>query len=139
MTGERVAYADAEPNGLATMVGGLIEANLAHHPDRRRLLRRAVIDLVALDADVAVSLSIGRDDVGVANGLANGRADVRVTTDSLSLVELAGAPLRLGFPDVFHPEGRLVVRKVLDRRIRIEGLLRHPLRLSRITRLLSVA
>lgn len=139
MTDERVAYADAEPNGLAAMVGGLIEANLAHHPARARLLRRAVIDLVALDADVAVSIAIGHDDIRVANGLADGRADVRVTTDSLSLVELAGAPLRFGFPDVFHPEGRVVVRKILERQIRIEGLLRHPLRLSRITRLLSVA
>lgn len=138
MTGARVAYADAEPNGLASMVGGLIEANLQRHPVRTRLLRRAVIDLVALDADVAVSLAIGREDVRVANGLADGRADVRVTTDSLSLVELAGAPLRFGFPDVFHPEGRTLVRKILGREIRVEGLLRHPLRLSRITRLLSV-
>jgi hypothetical protein len=134
----RVEYVDAEPNGLAAMVGGLIEANLAQHPERERLLRRAVVDLVALDADVAVSLAIGRRDVRVVNGLADGRADVRVTTDSLSLVELAGAPLRFGFPDVFHPEGRLVVRKLLGREIRIEGLLRHPVRLSRITRLLSV-
>lgn len=138
MTGARVAYADIEPNGLAEMVGGLIEANLVRDPDRSRLLRQAVIDLVALDADVAVSLAVGREDVRVANGLADGRADVRVTTDSLSLVELAGAPLRFGFPDVFRPEGRLVVRKILERRIQIEGLLRHPLRLSRITRLLSV-
>lgn len=138
MTVMRVEYVDAEPNGLAAMVGGLIEANLAQHPERERLLRRAVVDLVALDADVAVSLAIGRRDVRVVNGLADGRADVRVTTDSLSLVELAGAPLRFGFPDVFHPEGRLVVRKLLGREIRIEGLLRHPVRLSRITRLLSV-
>ncbi|HEX5950789.1 MAG TPA: hypothetical protein VFZ96_07290 [Actinomycetota bacterium] len=138
MTAIRVAYADAEPNGLAAMVGGLIEANLAQHPERERLLRRAVIDMVALDADVAVTLAIGRHDVRVANGLADGRADVRLTTDSLSLVELAGAPLRFGFPDVLHPEGRLVVRKVLGREIRIEGLLRHPVRLSRVTRLLSV-
>ncbi|HEU4356224.1 MAG TPA: hypothetical protein VFT27_11605 [Actinomycetota bacterium] len=138
MTGPRVAYADVEPNGLAEMVGGLIEANLVRDPRRGRLLRRAVIDLVAIDADVAVSLAVGREDVRVANGLADGRADVRVTTDSLSLVELAGAPLRFGFPDVFRLEGRLVVRKILDRRIQIEGLVRHPLRVSRITRLLSV-
>lgn len=138
MTDPRVAYLDAEPNGLAAMVGGLIEANLKNHPDRTQLLRRAVIDLVALDADVAVSLAIDRREVRVANGISDGRADVRVTTDSLSLVELAGVPLRLGLPDVFHPEGRLVARKVLSRDIRIEGLLRHPLKLSRVTRLLSV-
>jgi len=133
-----VIYVDAEPNGLARMVGGLIEANLFHHPRRSRLLRPAVVDLVALDAEVAVNLEIDRQEVRVANGTADGRANVRVTTDSLSLVELAGAPLRLGLPDVFHAEGRSIARKILGRRMRVEGLLRHPLTLSRVTRLLSV-
>ncbi len=138
MTGPRVTYVDDEPNGLARMVGGLIEANLAHHPRRAGLLRPAVVDLVALDADVAVSLAIDRREVRVANGMADGRAHVRVTTDSLSLVELAAAPLRLGLPDVFHTEGRVIARKLLAREMRIDGLLRHPLTLSRVTRLLSV-
>jgi hypothetical protein len=133
-----VTYVDAEPNGLARMVGGLIEANLFHHPRRARLLRPAVVDLVALDAEVGVTLGIDRHEVRVANGTADGRADVRVSTDSLSLVELAGAPLRLGLPDVFHAEGRLIARKILARRMRVEGLLRHPITLSRATRLLSV-
>jgi hypothetical protein len=36
-------------------------------------------------------------------------------------------------------EGRAVVRDLLVRRLRIRGLLRHPLRLARLTKLLSVA
>lgn len=139
MTEPRVTYVDAEPNGLARMVGGLIEANLQHHPRRAELLHPAVIDLVALDADVAVSLGIGRHHVRVANGITDGRADVRVSTDSLSLVELAGAPLRLGLPDLLRPQGRLIARKIIARQMRVEGLFRHPLALSRVTRLLSVA
>jgi PKD repeat protein len=68
-----VTYVDVEPNGLAVMVGGLIEANLAQHPRRAGLLRRAVVDLVAIDADVAVSLGIERRGVRVANGTADGQ------------------------------------------------------------------
>jgi len=139
VTGPRVTFVDDEPNGLAVMVGGLIEANLSDHPRRAGLLHPAVVDLIALDADVAVSLGIDRHEVRVANGTADGRAHIRVTTDSMSLVELAGAPLRLGLPDVFHPEGRRVARKVLDKRLQVDGLLRHLLTLSRVTRLLSVA
>lgn len=138
MTAPRVTYVDDEPNGLAVMVGGLIEANLAQHPARAGLLRRTVVDLVAIDADVAVSLGIERREVRVANGTADGRARVRVTADSLSLVELAGAPLRLGLPDVFRAEGRDIARKVLGGQMQIEGLLRHLLTVSRVTRLLSV-
>jgi hypothetical protein len=138
VTGVRVTYVDAEPNGLAAMVGGLIEANLDRHPERRDLLRPAVVDLVAIDADVATSLRLDRSEVRVANGIANGRAHLRLTADSIALVELAATPLRLGFPDVLHREGRLVTRRVLARDIRIEGLVRHPLTMSRLSRLLSV-
>lgn len=139
MTEVRVRYADAEPNGLATMVGGLIEANLAHHPQRVALLRPAVVELVARDADVGVRLRIDRREVEVSNAPSDGRADLRVVGDSLSLVELASTPLRLGLPDLLHPEGRVVIRKVVSGDLRIEGLLRHPLALSRLSRLLSVA
>ncbi len=40
-----VRFADPEPNGLAWMLGRLIEANLERHPGRRSLLKPAVIDL----------------------------------------------------------------------------------------------
>lgn len=139
MTAARVAFVDAEPNGLARMIGGLIEANLLHHPDRSKLLRPARVDLAAIDADVGVALQLESGSVTIANGFSNHRADIRVSTDSLSLAELAAVPLRLGFPDPFDREGRVVIRKVLSADIRIEGLVRHPIRLSRLTRLLSVA
>src|SRR5881397_403116 len=53
-----VVYADEEPNGLAAMVGGLIEANLRQHPERRSLLRPAVLELVAADAGVSVRIAL---------------------------------------------------------------------------------
>lgn len=130
---------DAEPNGLATMIGGLIEANLAHHPDRVQLLRPAVVDLEAVDADVAVSIRIEPGTVRIANGLSNPRADLHLRSDSMSLVELAATPLRRGLPDALHREGRAVLLKVASGRIRIVGLLRHPGVLTRLAKLLSVA
>ena len=138
MSGGEVVFADEEPNGLATMIGGLIEANLHHHPDRAELLRPGVIDLEAVDAGVAVSLRLARGSVTIANGLSDHRADLHVRADAMSLVELAATPLRLGLPDALHPEGRLVARKVASGRIRIDGMLRHPATLSRLARLLSV-
>lgn len=138
MTDVRVRYAEEEPNGLAAMVGGLIEANLSDHPRRVRLLRPVVADLVAIDADVGARLEIERDHVRVTD-IAGDRAHLRITADAITLVELAGVPLRLGLPDPFHPQGRAVIRKIVSREIEIEGLLRHPVALSRLTRLLSVA
>jgi hypothetical protein len=134
-----VSFVDEEPNGLATMLGGLIEANLHRHPGRRALLKPAVVGLTARDARVGVTLTFAFGSVAVANGAsANGWAHLRVETDSASLIELSATPLRLGLPDPFSKQGRDLIRKLFGREIRIEGMLRHPVRLVRLNKLLSV-
>jgi hypothetical protein len=134
-----VRFADAEPNGLADLVGRLIDANLREHPDRRQLLSETVVELSASDANMHATLDFTADDVLVSNGRSNGRAHLRVRADAYDLVEFAAAPLRLGLPDVFVADGRAAIGRVLRGHVRVSGMLRHPLRLSRFNRLLSVA
>ena len=134
--GASVTYPDGEPNGLASMLGTLIEQNLARDPGRRRLLRPAVVALTATDADVGVTLRIGGDRVEVANG-ADPHPHLAVRTDAHRLLDLAGVPLRLGLPDPLTAPGREVTRALLTGRLRVRGLLRHPMRLMRLNRLLS--
>ncbi|MFM7719393.1 MAG: hypothetical protein ACKO8G_07925 [Actinomycetota bacterium] len=133
-----VSYADPEPNGLASLVGGLIEGNLAMHPARVDLLRPARIDLEGLDAGVAIALRFGAGSVEVANG-PSPRPHLAIAADAAALLDLARAPLRLGFPDPFHADGRAVLVGLLRGDLRVRGLLRHPIRLARFSRLLSVA
>jgi hypothetical protein len=134
-----VTYANLEPNGLANLVGRLLEANLEVHPARRRLLRPCVVELDATDADVSVTVRIERDRAQVANGGAGLGAHVTVEAHALDLLDLAGAPLRLGLPDVLRASGRSVVRRIVSRDVRVSGMFRHPVRMSRFLRLLSVA
>lgn len=134
-----VRFADAEPNGLADLVGRLIDANLQNDPDRERLLGSTVVELSASDADTHATLDLARDGVVVSNGRSNGRAHLRIRADAYDLVEFAGAPLRLGLPDVLDAGGRAALGRVLRGRVRVSGMLRHPVRLSRFNRLLSVA
>jgi len=132
-----VGYADDEPNGLATLVGHLIEQNLARDPARRRLLRPAVATIAAPDAGVSITIVLTPGGVRIADGTAT-QAHVGITTDSHRLLALTAAPLRFGLPDAFDPRGRAVLRDVLARRVRIQGLLSHPRRLARLSTLLSV-
>jgi hypothetical protein len=134
-----VVVEDAEPNGLAFMLAGLIGANLERDPGRRALLRDAVFDLSAPDAGVSATIETRAGAVLLRNGVHPERAHVSVVASSAELLLLASAPLRAGFPDVLRRDGRAVLRHVLAGRIRIRGLLRHPGRLSRLARLLSVA
>jgi hypothetical protein len=127
-----------EPSGLASMVAELIEQNLARDPGRRRFLRRSVAVLDAPDAEVTVFLRIDPEGVRVGDGDVPD-AHLRIEADSGRLLDLTTAPLRFGLPDLLAPEGRAIVRDLLTRRVRIRGLLRHPLRLARLTQVLSVA
>jgi hypothetical protein len=131
-----VEYADAEPSGLASMIGELIDQNLARDPSRARLLRPSVASITAPDAGVSVMVHVAPRRVVVADG--EGAAHLRIAADSGRLLELTAAPLRFGFPDAFSKRGRAVLRDVLAGRVRIGGMLAHPARLVRLTMLLSV-
>jgi hypothetical protein len=131
-----VTLVGVEPSGFAALVADLIEQNLARDPGRRRLLRRCVAVLEAPDADVTVHLRLADDGVRVGDGDVPD-AHLRVRSDAERLLALTAAPLRLGLPDVATPQGRAVVRDLLAGRLRIRGLMAHPVRLARLTKLLS--
>jgi hypothetical protein len=132
-----VVLADAEPNGLARMLAGLLEANLARRPERVALLRPAVVEVDAADAGVAVTVRLDRGRVRVSNGSAAPQPDVRLRASGHDLLVLSAAPLRLGLPDPLRREGRTVLRRIASGHVRVWGMLRHPLVLSRFSRLLS--
>ena len=133
-----VTVGDVEPNGLAWMLATLIEQNLTRDPARRRLLRPAAVTLTATDAGVGVTLRITHGAVAIVNGI-DRHPQLRVSTDSIRLLELAAVPLRLGLPDVLTARGRAVIGSMLRGRLRVRGLVRHPLLLTRVNRLLSAA
>lgn len=133
-----ITVVGGEPSGLASMVADLIEQNLARDPARMALLRKSVAVLDAPDADVTVFLRIERDGVRVGDGDVPD-AHLRIRSDSGRLLDLTTVPLRAGLPDPLRPVGRAIVGDLLRGRIRIRGLLRHPVRLGRLTKLLSVA
>jgi hypothetical protein len=134
-----VRYADEDPNGLASMIGGLIEANVQAHPERASLLRPGTAGIVATDAGVACTVRMGHGEAVVSNGLSARRPAVVVRADTETLTELTAAPLRLGLPDTFSREGRTMIRRLFSGRLSVRGVLAHPGTVSRLTRLLSVA
>jgi hypothetical protein len=133
-----VTVTGPEPSGLAALLGDLVGQNLERDPGRRRLLRGTVAVLEVTDADVAVHLQIAAGAVRIGDGdVAD--AHLRVRADAERLLALTTTPLLAGLPDVRAREGRAVLRDLLARRLVVGGLLRHPVRLARLTALLSVA
>lgn len=133
-----VTYVDPEPNGLATMLGGLIEANLRTHPEREALLgKRSTYSITAPDAGVTVTIGLAPGTVSIRNGPV-GTPDVRIETNSENLIGLSAVPLRFGLPDAMTKEGREVNRKLLKGELKVKGLLLHPGKLARLNKLLTV-
>ncbi len=133
-----VTYMDDEPNGLAAMLGGLIEANLEAHPERLSLLSTpATYAITAPDADVSVTIHLGPDGVKVANGV-RGNPHVAVSARSDDLISLSSVPLRFGQPDATTKEGRDVLQKLLTGKLKVKGLVTQSGRLGRLNKLLAV-
>ncbi|CAN5659751.1 hypothetical protein BH18ACT17_BH18ACT17_07490 [soil metagenome] len=137
MTSARIEVEGWAPSGLAEMLAGLLEQNLAREPRRAAHLKPSMVVLVVPDAGVAVTVRVARGEVRIADGAA-AEADLRVIADADRLLALAVAPLRAGLPDPLHPAGRAAFADVASGRVRVHVLFRHPLRFARFTSLLSV-
>lgn len=133
-----VVYADAEPNGLAEVVGELLRQNLERDPGRHQHLMPTVATIVVPDADVGMTIRVAPPEVSIANAPARD-AHLRIRARSDALLRLTAAPLRFGLPDPFHARGRASIADLATRRVRVRGLLRHPVRTARLSMLLSVA
>lgn len=121
------------------MIADLIEGNLRAHPDRARLLKGRPRRVVILASDVAteVGLVIGEGTVTVS-AVRSPSAEISITTDSETLLDLPRTRLVGGLPSLADPIGRAVARKMLTGQLRIRGLRRIGL-LTRVQKLLSVA
>lgn len=136
MTGVGVTLESPHPSGLAEMIAGLLEQQLAREPAREALLRPSIVQLSVPDAAVTVTVRLAPDGVRVADGVAPD-AHLRIDAPAERLLALAAVPLRAGMPDPLHPDGRAAIADLMTRRVRVDGLLRHPRRLVRFTSLLS--
>jgi hypothetical protein len=131
---------DTTLDGLADMVADLLQDNLNRLPDRARLLEgrpwAAQIDVYDTESSFVVDIT-GRT-VRVRESMSGPKA-LHIRADGETLVELPEVPLLAGLPDLRQATGRQLLSKLARRQLQIRGLLRHPLRLSRLLRLLNTA
>jgi SCP-2 sterol transfer family len=137
-----VEYADGEEaSAFAQVLGGLIEANVAARPERRRDFEslKARVGIVVTDIDEAVTLDFQGGHLVVRGGLEPG-CDVTIRADADTVMQLSNVPVGFaGMPNYLAPAGRDVVRRMLGRQLRIGGVLGNLTTLNQVTRLFSVA
>jgi hypothetical protein len=137
---------DAEPNAVASALAALLDQNVARCPTRARTARRIPRPVVVhdTDTDTTATLACGQDRATVYNDLA-GRPSIIVRADTEQLREawqlpLTGEPPQVdGETDGEPAAGRHILGQIVARRIRVTGLLRHPLTARQFLSLLAPA
>ncbi|SRR5712692_807719 len=135
-----VLYADDEPSAFASMLGGLIEANVRTRPKKARDFESLVarVGIAVTDIDEAVTLDFKGGRLIVHNGLKS-RRTLTIRTDAETVMSLSNLKIGpLGLPVYYDSVGRGVAAKLMRGKLRIDGLLPNVMTLNAVTRLFSV-
>ena len=126
-----VRTVDEVPNGLSSLLRELIESRLSRHPGRLRLLRGGKIGLRASDIGLSTTLYLDPGRVTIRNGTSK-TARLRVRADSATLMSFSESRVVPSPADAWR-----MLDALLSGRLRIEGLPRGLLQLSRFHRLIA--
>ena len=137
-----VDYADDEPSAFASMLGGLIEANVERHIEKRKDFSTLVaqVGIWVNDIDQGVTLDFkGRGGwLTIHNGLVPNRT-LTIRTDAQTVMSLCNLKIGpFGLPIYYDGVGRGVAAKLLSGKLKIDGLLSNVMTLNAVTRIFSV-
>jgi hypothetical protein len=129
----------ADEVGLAVMLSDMIKTNLENKPGRIRDFNalKGGVFIRAHDADVEMTMVFNKGSLTVYGGM-SGKPMLYISTDSETLLDLANLQIKLGLPWYFDKVGLGVIKKLLKRELRIQGLIFHPIALTRLSKIMSV-
>jgi hypothetical protein len=135
-----VEYADDEPSAFASMLGGLIEANVRTRPEKEDDFDSLVarVGIWVTDIDEGVTLDFKGGKLIVHNGL-KPRRTLTIRTDADTVMNLSNLKIGpLGIPVYYDGVGRGIAAKLLRGKLKIDGLLPNVMTLNTVTRIFSV-
>jgi hypothetical protein len=135
-----VDYSDREPSAFASMLGGLIEANVEASRAKRKDFDSlaARVGIWVTDIDEGVTLDFQSGHLVVHNGLEPKR-DLTIRAEAETVMSLSNLKIGLfGMPVYYDEVGRGVAAKLVSGKLRINGLLGNLTTLNTVTRIFSV-
>ena len=135
-----VLYADDEPSAFASMLGGLIEANVRSNPGKQRDFDtlKARVGIWVTDIDEGVTLDFKGGHLVVHNGL-KPRRKLTIRTDADTVMSLSNLKIGpFGLPVYYDEVGRGIAGKLLRGKLKIDGMLSNVITLNAVTRIFSV-
>lgn len=132
-----VNNADEVP--FSYILADLLGSNLEQKPHKMETFKKifgvVAIDLKDIEATVTLIFSGGR--MRIEQGIV-GKPDIIIRTDSEKVMSLNSINIKFGLPYYFDEAGMTVIRQLLSGELKIEGMLLHPIILTRLTKIMSV-
>lgn len=122
------------------MLGGLIEANVGNSAAKRKDFDelQARVGIWVTDIDEGVTLDFQRGSLTVSNGLVPKR-DITIRAEAETVMNLSNLRIGLfGMPVYYDEVGRGVAAKLLQGKLRIDGLVGNIATVNTVTRIFSV-
>jgi len=129
----------AKDVGLAEMLFNLLSQNLEQNPQKLSsfgALKSNVV-IVARDIDITITLAFKGGELTIYDGIV-GKADLKIVADHDAILALSLIHIFMGLPNYLDKTGRDILKRLLRRSIQIEGLLKHPVQLTHLTKIFSV-
>ena len=125
--------------GMAAMLAEIIKTNLKNRPERVKDFNKlnGTIWITAEDADVDVTMVFDGGSLTVHDGKV-GKPMLAISTDSSTLMDLDNINIKFGMPYYFDETGRTVIKKLINKELKIKGMFAHPVALTRMTKIMSV-
>lgn len=121
------------------ILSDLIESNLKQKPEKMRtfnnLYGAIAIDLKDIEASVTLFFQGGK--LRIEQGIV-GKPDLVIRTDSDKVIGLNSINIKFGLPYYFDEPGMTVLKQLVNGDLQVEGMLSHPIKLTRLTKIMSV-
>jgi hypothetical protein len=136
---EIIILPEARELGLPVMLADLIRQNIEERPDKIKpfesLEAKVLIEIPDIQISAGLKFHLGK--LTVSRSL-SGKPDLHILTDSATILDLSLLKIRLGLPYFFDKNGFKIFKKILNREIVINGLLKNFFALINLTKVISV-
>jgi hypothetical protein len=125
---------------FAGILTELLTGNLAQHPEKRDVFERmqGTVAIALADIDAAVTLVFATGRLRIEAGIV-GNPELVIRTTSDCVMDLNALRIVAGLPWCFNEAGRRVLAHLATGRLKIGGMFAHPVLLTRLTKIMSVA
>jgi hypothetical protein len=125
--------------GMAVMLADMIKTNLKNKPDRVKDFNKlkSTIWITAEDADVDMTMVFSGGSL-LVHASKVGKPILQISTDSSTLMDLANINIKFGMPYYFDETGRMVIKKLMNKELKIKGMFAHLGALTHMTKIMSV-